>query len=101
MYKLINFHLFKLSENFVDKQNLKKYFLLRKDNILVVIFRTVDLLHWGKLMHNVSAAQSSGFSQVSLVYLGIEMIQPGELFWLLIKRGVQELWKSYLFIYLN
>ena len=30
--------------------------------------------------HNVSAAVSSGLPQVSLVYLGTEMIQPGKLF---------------------
>ena len=34
-------------------------------------------LYCGKLKHNVSTAVSSGFPKVSLVYLGIEIIQPG------------------------
>ena len=33
-----------------------------------------------KLKHNVSAAVSSGLPQVSLLYLDIEMIQPGKSF---------------------
>ena len=33
-------------------------------------------LYCGKLQHNVSAAVSSGFPQVSFVYLNIEVIQP-------------------------
>ena len=32
------------------------------------------------LKHNILAAVSSGLPQVSLVYLGIEMMQPGKLF---------------------
>ena len=37
-------------------------------------------LYCGKLKHNVSAAISSGLLQVSLVYLGIDMIQFGKVF---------------------
>ena len=35
-------------------------------------------IYCGKLKHNVSAAVSSGLPQVSLVYLSIEIIQPGK-----------------------
>ena len=47
--------------------------------------------------HNFLAAVSSGPPQVSPVYLGIEMIQPGKSFlkFDLIKQGVQELWSSF------
>ena len=38
-------------------------------------------LYLCKLKHNISAALSSGLPQVSLVYLGIEMIQPRKSFW--------------------
>ena len=45
--------------------------------ILVLTFLTVVNLCCAKLKHNVSTAVSSRFPQMSLVYPGIEMIQPG------------------------
>ena len=59
-------------------------------NILWTYVHFMAMLH--SLLHNVTAAVSSGLAQVSLVYLDIEMIQPGKSFlkfdrWL--KQGVQ------------
>ena len=42
-------------------------------------FRTIVFIIFVFFL-NVSAAASSGIPQVSLVYLGIEMIQPGKSF---------------------
>ena len=42
-------------------------------------FRTIAFIFIA-FFHNVAAAASSGLHQVSLVYLDIEMIQPGKSF---------------------
>ena len=47
---------------------------------MCVILGVIFHLYCGKLKHNVSAAVSSGLPQVSLVYLGKEMIQPEKSF---------------------
>ena len=50
-------------------------------SIFCVIFRTVILIFIVvSCNNNVSAAVSSGLLQVSLVYPGMEMIQPGKSF---------------------
>ena len=47
---------------------------------MCVIFRTIILIIIVVSCDNVSAAVSTGLFQVSLVYLSMEMIQPGKLF---------------------
>ena len=48
------------------------------------------------MLHNISAAVSSGLLQGSLFYVCMKMIRPRKSFfkvWLLVKQSVQEIWR--------
>ena len=78
----------------------KKSFFIPKFAFIFISkhFRTIVFIFIVCFFHHVSAAVSSSLPQVSLVYLGNRNDSTWEIIfkvWLLIKQGIQELWRSF------